>query len=139
MVCIGQVFEGEQPGQQAAKVNARIVTHHVHYFKISGWNEKLAAFFQRNADGQQQAAEQQLVTKDVQPPLVHGVEKQVRQRHHQAEMDGFVAKGHGADAVFDQHASRCLETHDGDDKNKDGNGRRRKDFEKHEPKFSGGA
>ena len=102
MVCIGQVFEVEQPGQQAAKVNARIVTHHVHYFKISGWNEKLAAFFKRNADGQQQAAEQQLVAKDVHPPLLRGVIEQVRQRHHQAEMDGFVAKGHGTDAVLDQ-------------------------------------
>ena len=102
MVCMNQVFQVGQLWQKAPHVNTCIVTHHVHYFKISGWNEKLAAFFKRNADGQQQAAEQQLVAKDVHPPLLRGVIEQVRQRHHQAEMDGFVAKGHGTDAVLDQ-------------------------------------
>jgi len=89
----------------------------------------LAAFLQGDANGQQQAAEQQLVAKDVHPALVQGMVEQVRKRHHQAKVDGFVAKGQSTDAIFYQQANGGLKTNKGNYEHKNSSSCSKKEFE----------
>ena len=65
--------------------------------------------------------------------------EQEGQQHHQAKMDSLVTERDAGDEGFYQQTRMCLETNDGNDEKENGNGRGRKDFEKHEPKIYGGA
>ena len=116
------MFQVGQPCEQGAEENARIVTHHVHYFKISGRDECLAEFFDADADGQEQAAEQQIEAKDVYPPLFQGVIKQKGKQYHQTEMDDFVAIRNGSDGVLGEQPQWGLEANNGDEEQEYANG-----------------